>query len=199
MLIAARDLDAAAEELERRFGLASVVGGRHPGWGTANRIVPLGDTYLEVVAVVDPSVARTNPFGRWVESALGPGLRPMGWAVRVEDIEIVARRLDLQTVPGSRRRPDGRLLEWTTAGVEAAAAEPSLPFWIRWAGSAELPGRTPVAHPAGLVRLAQLFVDGDATRLERWLGSRLEAVVVRPGPARVAGVVLATGGGEIRL
>jgi len=38
------DLRAAAQELEARHGLVAVEGGRHPGWGTANRIVPLGES-----------------------------------------------------------------------------------------------------------------------------------------------------------
>src|SRR6476469_4083347 len=52
-MIAVTDLDAAGREFEARHRLASVAGGRHPGWGTANRIVPLGDAYLELVAIVD--------------------------------------------------------------------------------------------------------------------------------------------------
>jgi hypothetical protein len=54
IVYAVDDLEAAAERLRREFGFASVVGGRHPGWGTANRIVPLGREYVELVAVVDP-------------------------------------------------------------------------------------------------------------------------------------------------
>ena len=53
VLIACTDLEAAAREVEARIGLASVEGGRHRDWGTANRIVPLGSSYLELVAVVD--------------------------------------------------------------------------------------------------------------------------------------------------
>ena len=75
VLIAVADLAAAARELEVRHGLASVEGGRHPGWGTANRIVPLGDTYLELIAVVDEAEAAESPFGRWVAAAQ-PG--PLG-------------------------------------------------------------------------------------------------------------------------
>ena len=56
VLIAVSDLEAAAREVERRHGLASVEGGRHQGLGTAKRIVPLGDTYLVLVAVVDEAV-----------------------------------------------------------------------------------------------------------------------------------------------
>jgi hypothetical protein len=40
VLLAVRDLQAAGSILEDRYGLASIEGGRHPDWGTANRIWP---------------------------------------------------------------------------------------------------------------------------------------------------------------
>src|SRR5687767_15772991 len=46
-----------SRDFEARHGLASVDGGRHRDFGTANRIIPLGSTYLELVAVVDPGAA----------------------------------------------------------------------------------------------------------------------------------------------
>jgi hypothetical protein len=58
VLIAVAGLSAAAQEMEKRDGLASVEGGRHTASGTANGIVPLGKTYLELVAVVDATEAR---------------------------------------------------------------------------------------------------------------------------------------------
>jgi hypothetical protein len=96
LLIATGDLDAAAAAAER-LGLPVAAGGRHPGWGTANRIVPLGDAYLELVAVVDPAEAATSGFGSWVAAA-PPG--PMGWAVRPRDLKATASRLGLGVVPG---------------------------------------------------------------------------------------------------
>src|SRR5690242_21382527 len=98
LLIATADLDAAAAAAEG-LGLPVSAGGRHPGWGTANRIVPLGEAYLELIAVVAPAETPSSPFGRWVAAAR-PG--PMGWAVRVEDIHATATRLGLDLVPGSR-------------------------------------------------------------------------------------------------
>jgi Glyoxalase-like domain len=78
VLLAVTDLAATAWELEARCGLASVEGGRHPDWGTANRIVPLGTSYLELVAVVDSPAAADSSFGRWVASrASRPG--PTAW------------------------------------------------------------------------------------------------------------------------
>src|SRR5918999_6293720 len=100
VLIAVADLAAAAREIEARHGLASIEGGRHPGWGTANRIVPLGEAYLELVAIVDEAEAAQSPFGRWV-AAVHPTLpRPLGWAVRTHELDDLARRLDLTVATG---------------------------------------------------------------------------------------------------
>ena len=76
VILAVDDLDAAAGALEEREGLASVAGGRHPGWGTSNRIVPLGESYLELVTVVDAEEANGSGFGRAVLRALDDG-RPL--------------------------------------------------------------------------------------------------------------------------
>jgi hypothetical protein len=80
VLIAVVDLAAAGREIEARHGLASIEGGSHPAGGTANRIVPLGDSYLELVAVVDAATAAESAFGRWVASGVSSGPRPLGWA-----------------------------------------------------------------------------------------------------------------------
>ena len=69
ILIPTADLSSEVAKVEARYGLVSVEGGRHAGWGTANRIVPLGQTYLELVAVVDPEEAARSAFGRWVAAA----------------------------------------------------------------------------------------------------------------------------------
>src|SRR5262245_53549604 len=53
VILLAADLDHAAARLLKTHGLASLPGGRHPGHGTGNRIVPLGDSYLELMGVVD--------------------------------------------------------------------------------------------------------------------------------------------------
>jgi len=60
VVMAVRDLDDAGDRLLRDHGLASVPGGRHARWGTANRIVPLGEDYIELIGVVDgEQAART--------------------------------------------------------------------------------------------------------------------------------------------
>ena len=193
------DLGAGAQELEARFGLASIEGGRHPGFGTANRIVPLGDCYLELVAVVDDAEAEQNPFGRLLAAAEPRLDRPLGWAVRTDRLDEAAARLGLVVGSGSRTTHDGRTLRWRMAGLEEAMAEPSLPFLLQWEQGTELPGRARVEHPAGEVSLVRLELQGDRDRLDSWLGTNELPVTVRKGAPRVARIVLAAAAGEIVL
>ena len=98
VLIPVDDLAAAGAIVKAMYGLTSIEGGRHPGWGTANLVVPLGDAYVELVAVVDRDAAALSAFGRWILAAT-PG-QPLGWAVRTRAIAEVGQRLGLSNHGG---------------------------------------------------------------------------------------------------
>jgi hypothetical protein len=141
------------------------------------------------VAVVDRAEAASSAFGRWV-AASPPG--PMGWALRIDDLDATVRRLGLDLVPGSRAAPGGRTLRWRTAGVERVASEPSLPFFIEWAPGAPFPG----AGGAG-ADIERIELRGDRDRLGEWLGGATLPIAVRPGPAAVERFVLRGADGPI--
>lgn len=193
------DLAAAGSEIEARHGLTSIEGGRHPGWGTANRIVPLGEAYLELVAVVDEAEAARSAFGSWVAKASPARAKPIGWAVRTNNLGEVARRLGLVVVAGSRTTRGGQLLRWRLAGIERAAAEPSHPFFIEWERGTPLPGQTPASHRATGVRMARVQLDGDADRLGVWLGDHHLPITVLPGTPALTSIILTAEAGEIVL
>ena len=140
-----------------------------------------------------------SPFGRWIVAAHPILPRPLGWAVRTHQLDAIARRLDLTVAAGSRPARNGQLVRWRLAGVEQAAAEPSLPFFIEWGQGTPLPGRAPATHRAGAVQIAKLQLDGDADRLAAWLGSHRLPIAVSPGPPAVASIVLTGPAGEIVL
>jgi hypothetical protein len=194
VLIPVDDLAVAGASVEADHGLASVDGGRHPAWGTANRIVPLGEAYLELVAVVDPDVAAGSSFGRWIAAAT-PG-QPLGWAVRTDAIEDVAGRLGLTISDGTRTTPTGDVLRWRSAGLDVATIEPGLPFFIEWGEGVHRPGDTPIVNPSGAVRLQRLALSTDAARLASWLGHDDLPVSVTNGRAGVVSVVLTRGADE---
>jgi glyoxalase-like protein len=197
VLFAVRDLAAAAASFEKRHGLVSVEGGRHPGWGTANRIVPLGSTYLELIAVVDAAEARSSPFGAWVAEAASDEPQLLGWAARTDDLDGVADRNGLTILGGSRRAPDGALLRWRTAGFERATTESCFPFFIEWSPETRFPG---LAAEPRAVEIRELRLVGDERRLADWLGGDHGLpIVVRPGEPAVESLVLSGRDGRLVL
>jgi len=204
VVLAVRDLEEAGERLHREHGLASVPGGVHPRWGTANRIVPLGRDYVELIAVVDPEVSRSTTLGRAL-LALTAGGRDRWFAVCLSDTEIdaTAQRLGLAVEPGERARPDGERLRWRGAGIEDGARDAWLPFFIAWDVPPALhPGRTAIDHDADVLGIARVEVAGDADRLRGWLGPSGDGLPIEvvDGDPGVRAVKLTTTGGEtIRL
>ncbi|HEU5204448.1 MAG TPA: VOC family protein [Candidatus Limnocylindrales bacterium] len=195
VLIAVTDLDAAARDFESRHGLASNDGGRHRDFGTANRIIPLGSTYLELVAVVDSAAATASSFGWWVDRGATDEGRLIGWAVRTSALDEVAGRLELPIRSGSRVTPSGSELRWRSAGIDEAIAEPCLPFFIEWDEGVPYPGS--VAAPRASI--ARVVLGGSVDRVAAWLGEHTLPIRVIDGPAEVAAVVLTTAAGEIIL
>ena len=144
VIIGARDIEAVADRLWERHGLASLPGGRHVGWGTHNRIVPLAGPYIEILGVADESEAMRDPMGRWLLANTGTGDPLMAWCCETGDIERIARRLGLALERGGRERPDGSRLSWRVAGREAQLG--ARPFFIAWDAPEMRPGLLAAPH-----------------------------------------------------
>ena len=195
---AVRDLDGAAVRFREELGLDSVVGGRHAGFGTANRIVPLGDQYIEIVGAVDEAEARGSAFGRSVLERTAQG---DGWLVIVvttDDVEVEAARLGLEVTTGARSRPDGSEVRWRMTGLDAPEREPWMPFFMTWDIPDELhPGRQRAGHGVPARGLAWVEVGGDPERLRAWLGGQDLPIRVTDAPPGIVRAAVATTGGEI--
>jgi hypothetical protein len=200
VICAVDDAETSAAAFTKRYGLASVPGGRHPGWGTENRIVPLGDSYVELVGVCDPEEAQASDFGRRVLDAVRGGQGLLGWAVATHDIESVARRLHLEVADGSRTRPDGSTLRWRLAGVARALESGALPFFIEWEGPGELhPGAASADHSTPPLGTAWVEVAADEETVRAWLGDHDLPLRLIDGPPALTAVGIATSGREIVL
>lgn len=198
VVYAVRDLDAAAERFRRELGLDSSPGGRHARWGTANRIVPLGQDYIELIAVVDRDEAAKTAFGRSLVERTSEGEGWFAICAAADDLDTVAQRLGVELVQGRRERPDGRVVRWRSAGLEDPRREPWMPFFIRWDVPDELhPGRTRAGHGAKVDRIAWIEVGGDPAALAAWLGPDALPIRVVDGRAGVRSVALATPDGEL--
>jgi hypothetical protein len=200
IIVAVRDLEAAAKRLWNEHGLGSVPGGRHPGHGTGNRIIPLGTDYLELMAVVDAAEASRSPLGRFVTAFTESGDRPMAVCLRTDDIASLADRLGLTPLPMTRTRPDGIELSWDLAGLDDALGDDRLPFFIQWhVAAADHPGRATADHAIPVEGLAWVECGGDRRTFDRRLGEHdldIRFGSGAPGP-HAFGVKTPTG--ELRL
>jgi hypothetical protein len=172
VIYATADLDAASARIEEELGLDVLPGGRHTGLGTHNRIVPLGGGYLELLAVADREEAAASDFGRpFLEAPEGLA----GWAVCVDDIDAVARRLGTRITTISRSGLRAHL-----TGVAEALREPFLPFFVSRDEGVPDPGLN--GDGGGITWLE---LTGDETRLGEWLGGVKLPVRVAAGEPAV--------------
>jgi hypothetical protein len=146
LVLAGPDLMAAVAWFAELTGVDPVPGGSHPGLGTANYLVALGDrtprAYLEIIGPdpEQPAPEQGRPFG--IDELAAPRL--VTWAVAVDDIDgAVARARDAGYDPGavrsmSRRTAAGELLSWRLTASSLDGGDGLVPFLIHW-------GTTP--HP----------------------------------------------------
>jgi Glyoxalase-like domain len=168
VVLASADPDATAADLQDRLGLAATGGGRHDAYGTFNRLIWLGDAYLELIGVFDEQKAQASWLGAPVVAAIARGGGLVTWAVAVADLEAALRWGPPEgglegPFDGERRRPDGETARWRLARPHDVA--PAAPFLIEhdetaaeWT-TADRAARADARHPfGGRVRLAGLEV-----------------------------------------
>src|SRR5712672_3178448 len=117
ILLGCNDLDLGIDFVEQRTGVRAAIGGVHPGRGTRNALLSLGERhYLELIAP-DPKQNSVESFAakQWnlLKELKTPRL--IGWAAHPGDLEVFARKLRESGIafggpwPGSRTRPDSRV------------------------------------------------------------------------------------------
>jgi Glyoxalase-like domain len=143
ILLGCNDLDRGIELVEEATGVRPAIGGVHPGRGTRNALLSLGERcYLEVIAP-DPAQSEIVHYPQ-LRSMTDPRL--IGWAVHPPDIAAVAKQLRENQVAftgpddGSRKRPDGRVLNWKTINL-ADDHHGLLPFFIEWSADSVHPSK----------------------------------------------------------
>ena len=198
VIVGVNDLDAATERF-RAMGFAVLDGGVHPGVGTANRVIPLGGQYVELLGVVAPDQAREHEYGRSLLRAISDGDRLVRWSLRTDDIASVADRLGIDVEARRRVRPDGELLTWRAAGLDLALADATLPFFMQWDRAEQYPGATPATHENGARRVSSLVVaPRDAERFAAWTaGADAPLRIETAGEPGLWSVSVESGRGEI--
>ncbi|HET7264097.1 MAG TPA: VOC family protein [bacterium] len=211
ILVAVRDLTEAARRFETTYGLRALEGGRHPGVGTANMIIPLGSTYLELIAVVDNAEGERSRMTRRITRAVEDGRTFATWAVRTDNLDALREHLlgaGLELAPpvaGARQRPDGVTLRWRSQMLVEPGEPSVLPFVIEWqVPPGQHPAEAKVEHPSkarGIrtVRLGDPNPDAAGARFRELLGEDLNVAFERAAASGVAAVELDTPGGALTV
>ncbi len=180
LAVAAGSLAEGVAFVEAALGVPMAGGGQHPHMGTHNRLLGLGDLYLEVVAV-DPA-APAPVWPRWFDLDRFSGVpRLTNWVARCDDLAAeVARGPAGVGVPVALQRGDYR---WQMAvpGDGVLPFGGGFPALMQWAGD---------LHPAAAlpetgVRLLRLDIhDPEAGALRAALAGRLEEprIIFTAGP-----------------
>ena len=136
ILLGSRDLQEGIDFVERHTGVRATFGGVHPGRGTQNALLSLGERrYMEIIAPDPAQPGVKNPMASGLHSLTE--LRLVGWAAHPGSLPVFAGRLRTAGItfegptPGSRKRPDGQLLKWQIVSL-ADTASGLLPFFIEW-------------------------------------------------------------------
>jgi catechol 2,3-dioxygenase-like lactoylglutathione lyase family enzyme len=134
ILLGCGDLDKGIEFVEQRLGVRAAFGGVHPGRGSRNALLSLGERhYLEIIAP-DPKQPKSADV-RQLYRIESPRL--IGWAAHVDDMDALSRKLTAEGIAfdpprdGSRQRPSGQMLRWKALSLRNDA-DGLLPFFIEW-------------------------------------------------------------------
>ena len=195
LILGINSLDSGLKEFATLTGVTPIRGGEHPGVGTENALVALGQgAYLELIAP-KPGV---TPKSFAIVSSL-ERLTPIGWALHTDSLQPLLDQLRkanlsiLGPFPGSRVTPEGKLLAWQTAhpaspGLEAA------PFLIEWGATSAHPSTT---APGGCRLSGMTVVEPAPAQLNAFFQLLGLELLAEEGPKRQLKFTLSCPRGEI--
>lgn len=196
LAVAAQTLAEGVAFVEASLGVRMAGGGAHGHMGTHNRLLSLGDLYLEVIAV-DPA-AQAPAWPRWfdLDRFAGPP-RLANWVVACDDLEVaLAASPPGAGVPVALSRGDYR---WRMAvpGDGRLPFDGGFPALIAWQGALHPAAALPesgvrlealeIRHPEAAALRAALagLADGRVRVMAGPVGMR--AVFATPSGTRVLG------------
>lgn len=198
ILWAAPDLDAGTDLITRLTGVTPAKGGSHPGFGTRNSLLSLGETYLEIISP-DPAQSLDGNRGGRIAAMSRPGL--ITFAVRSPDLQAYA---DATAAAGiatrgptamSRTRPDGVRLDWSVLNMEDARHAEVVPFAIDWQGSAH----PSTGSPQGCRLKDFVLLHPEAAEMRRLYAELSIPVEVLGAPDAGFAARIATPNGDVML
>jgi hypothetical protein len=165
IIIGVNDLAEAEVIFGQNLGLAVSGGGIHPTGGTANRVIVIGDTYIELITLYEPREAQQSLLDRL---AMGDGY--LNFALSSNDIADDSAAMKqrgapvIGPTPGQLTSPDGRVRRWSRVDVERRDLTQRYPFIIQHDSAGKerrfrLAGyRQPPTHQLGAVKVVSATI-----------------------------------------
>ncbi len=160
IIIGVYNLEAATAIFSEKLGLVASGGGIHATGGTANRIIVIGDTYLELIAVRAPAEVQQSMVER-----LAKGEGYLNFVLTSNDIEADSAAMKQRGMSiigpkkGSLNAGNGRSRAWQRTDVERPDLTQHYPFLIQHDSTGKekrkrLAGwTTPPEHPLGVSKV----------------------------------------------
>lgn len=167
--IGCTDLDAGTKWVEDRLGVTLLPGGKHAHFGTHNRLLGLGEVYLEVIAKDTAAPRLEYPTWFDLDNFAGPP-RLVNWICRTNDIA----KNQAVTGPAIGLSRDALRWELTVPDDGSLPMQGGFPSLLKWG--------------AGIVPPSQSLPDS-GVRLTQWEVSHPDAVWLRDNVAIEGDVV----------
>jgi hypothetical protein len=155
-----------------QIGTAFVDGGIHPKFGTRNFTAPLlNGQYIEVVCPMDHPATDATPFGKAVKNKAIDGGGWLSWAIAIDDVTVIEKRLGRNAVNGLRKKPNGSELNWKQIGILATLEDAQIPFFVEWISN---------NHPSGdgtpVAKINKIELVGEEKSVSDWINTPISSV-----------------------
>jgi hypothetical protein len=158
LLLGIADLDEGVAWFQEKAGVKAIMGGSHPGEGTRNALVSMGDMrYIEIISL-DPMQKRRGRIATLVQNLAVPQV--IAWAASTANIDALRRQAQAAgyptegPTPGKRVKPDGGILRWKILRILSRFGD-VIPFFIEWGVDITHPSQD---SPSGC-RLEELAIE----------------------------------------
>lgn len=206
ILLGCSDLERGIAFVEKHTGIPASFGGVHPGRGTQNALISLSERsreelnprrYLEIIAP-DP---KQSGVGQYSVITKLKEPRLIGWAAHRDDLDQFAERVRQRGIefegpqPGSRQRPDGKVLHWKALRLKDDHGG-LLPFFIEWSKDSIHPS---VDAPGGCHLKSFELLTPDADALTKTADQLELGVAISKGAEFQLRAVIRCAGKELKL
>jgi hypothetical protein len=200
LVYATPELETGIAAIEKLLGVRPALGGRHPGYGTRNALVSLGnDVYLEVIG---PDPEQPEPEGpRVFRIDELDEARLVTWAAKESALESRVRAASRggvelgEILSGGRQTPDGAFLSWKVTDPRVIHGHGLVPFLIDW-GSTPHPAHS---APQGCALIELRAEHPEAARVREMLSAVGQDLVVNSSSAPALAATIETPRGRVEL